>query len=216
MIRVLLADDIPVVRRGLRLTLSNAGGIAVLSPDAASGDEAVHRAIALEPDVVLMDVRMSPGDGISATRALTASSSPARVILLTWYPLDTYLFAGLEAGARGFHLKDDDASDIIRAVRAVHSGGMAVSARMTDRLARSAVSRSVPPPASRAVTLLTAREIAVVRALCESPSEDTQIAARLHIEVSSVKGHLNRINAKTGTHRRAELVAWAFRNGLVS
>lgn len=214
MIRVLLADDNADVRRALGIRLAPEPDIMIQAPGATSGDDAVRLALATSPDVVVMNMRPPPRDGISATRKLTALPVRLRVVLFATSHLDQYVIGGLADGARGIVHEDGHPSEVICAIRAAHRGDMVISPRLTERLVRAIpLDRRVRQP--RAGNLLSAREREVLRALCDSPSTDAAIATRLHIETTSVKGHLKRIKAKAGATRRAELVAWAFRNGYV-
>ncbi|MEL4505117.1 response regulator transcription factor [Luteococcus sp. H138] len=209
MIRVLVADDQPVVRRGLALFLTDEPDLEVVG-QAASGPEAVRLAIERDVDVVLMDVRMPGGDGITATRELTARADSPAVVVVTTFDLDEYLFGAVEAGASGFILKDCDPDELVAVVRAAAGGEAMVSPRMTrrvlDEFARRRPGPSVEP------NLLSARETEIVQALCDGLS-NAELAERCCIEVSTVKTHLGRICTRLGLRDRVQLVVWAYRHG---
>ncbi|MEL4358114.1 MULTISPECIES: response regulator transcription factor [unclassified Luteococcus] len=209
MIRVLIADDQPVVRRGLALFLTDEPDLEVVGR-AASGPEAVRLAIERDVDVVLMDVRMPGGDGITATRELTARADSPAVVVVATFDLDEYLFGAVEAGASGFILKDCDPDELVAAVRAAAGGEAMVSPRMTRRVLDE-FTRRRPQPTVEA-DLLSAREVELVEALCEGLS-NAELANRLCIEVSTVKTHLGRICTRLGLRDRVQLVVWAYRHG---
>lgn len=212
MTRVLIADDQPVVRRGLGLFLHGEPDIAVVG-EAGNGPTAVRLACELRADVVLMDVRMPGGDGIAATAELCRTGHPPAVVVVTTFDIDDYLFGALEAGAVGFLLKDCDPAELVAAVRAAAAGDAMVSPRMTRRVLAEFGRRRAPASAPDAVTQLSARELEIVRALCEGLS-NTELAAHLCIEVSTVKTHLGRICTRLGLRDRLQLVVWAHRNGI--
>lgn len=211
MIRVLIADDQALVRRGLALFLSGVEDLEVVG-EASSGPDAVRRARALAADVVLMDVRMPDGDGITATRELAQQQPPVAVVVVTTFDLDEYLFGALEAGAAGFLLKDCEPEELVAAVRAAASGEAMVQPRLTRRVIDE-FARRRPAPATEITAQLSARELELVRALCEGLS-NAELAERLHIEVSTVKTHLTRICTRLGVRDRVQLVVWAYRCGL--
>jgi DNA-binding NarL/FixJ family response regulator len=210
-IRVLVADDQKVVRDGLALLLGLLDGIEVVGT-AIDGADAVRQAVALDPDVVLMDLNMPTLDGVEATAALRARNVRARVVVLTTYSDDDWVFRALRAGARGFLTKDAGAEEIRQAVESV-AGGEAqldpsVQRRLLDRLAAGEPVAVADTPADG----LTAREDEVLRVIAEGLS-NTEVAARLHVSEATVKTHVNHLLAKTGTRDRAALVAYAFRTG---
>ncbi|GAB2472689.1 response regulator transcription factor [Luteococcus sediminum] len=211
MIRVLVVDDQPMVRRGLSWFLADEHGIEVVG-EAGSGPEAVLRSRELRPDVVLMDVRMPGGDGLAATRELTGAPDGPAVVVVTTFDLDEYLFGALEAGAAGFMLKDCEPSELVEAVRVAAQGEALVSPRMTRRVIAE-FARRRPPVDTGAVAQLTLRERELVAALAEGLN-NAELAARLHIEVSTVKSHLGRICTRLGLRDRVQLVVWAHRVGL--
>ena len=222
-IRVLVADDQALIRTGLVMVLGAAPGIEVVG-EARDGDEAVDLTAALAPDVVLMDVQMPHRDGIEATRAITATGSSTRVIILTTFDIDAYAFGGLEAGASGFLLKDSSSEDILAAVRAVAGGDAVLAPRVTAELVRryGALSRPAEVAAQRAeerlgavdrLRSLTDRERDVFEALVRGLS-NAEIAEELWLSESTVKTHVGRILQKLGMRDRVQAVVFAFRAGL--
>jgi DNA-binding NarL/FixJ family response regulator len=218
MIRVLLVDDQALLRMGFRLILEAEPDISVVG-EAADGAAGVSMAATLRPDVVLMDVRMPVLDGIEATTAIIAAQGSARVLILTTYDLDQYVFAGLRAGASGFLLKDAPPADLLAAIRTV-AGGEAVLAPTTTR---RLLDRFVPllPDPSRAdrrrevLELLTDREREVFTLVAAGRS-NREIAADLHLSESTVKIHVGRILAKLGLRDRVQAVVLAYESGLVT
>ncbi|MGW5417172.1 response regulator [Actinomadura geliboluensis] len=212
-ISVLLADDQAMVRRGLRLILEDQPDITVVG-EASDGAEAVALARRLRPDVCLVDIRMPRLDGIEVTRALAGpkTTDPMRVVVVTTFDLDEYVYGALRGGAAGFILKDAGPALLVEAVRAAHNGEALVSPSVTVRLLRhltaaSAPSRTVQPP-------LSDRELEVVRALARGRTNQ-EIAAELFISLSTVKSHLSGIQAKLGVRNRVGIVTWAWENRLV-
>ena len=231
MIRVLVVDDQASVRSSLRLLLKPRSGIEVIG-EASSGPAAVAMAARLAPDVVLMDVRMPDGDGIAATRQLTDPDTlrPIPVVVMTMFEDDEYLFGALRAGASGFVLKSADHTELVAALRYAAQGrGMlspAVVKRVVAEFARQADAAAAAPagnsrgerptPAELEVAAsVTRRELEVLQALARGLS-DSDIAAELHIETSTIKGHLSHLRAKTGMRNRTQLLLWALRTGLAS
>ncbi len=215
MIRVLVVDDQIVIRRGLTVLLDDFPDIEVIG-EASSGPAAVAAARALEPDVVLMDIRMPEGDGIAATRTISAADDPVPVIVITTFDLDEYVFGALEAGAVGFLLKNTEPDDFADAVRAAARGEGLVSPAVTRRVIAEFSRRRRPlVPSDAAATTLTARELDIVRALSQGHT-NAQIADQLHLEPGTVKAHLSRVMSKLGAQSRVQLVIWAFRNGIAS
>jgi DNA-binding NarL/FixJ family response regulator len=217
--RILIADDQPLMRAGLRGCLAGAPGIDVVG-EACNGYEAVELARRLRPDVVLMDVRMPGLDGVAATRQLTAPGADggpvARVLMLTTFNLDEYIVAGLRAGASGFLLKDASAEELVRAIRIVAAGDAllapAVTRRLLDRYARYLPSPG--SPADDPLRHLTARELVVLRLVSRGLSNE-EIADRLHLSRSSVKSHVSHLLGKLGRTDRVQLVVLAYEIGLV-
>ncbi|MDV8057689.1 MULTISPECIES: response regulator transcription factor [unclassified Rhodococcus (in: high G+C Gram-positive bacteria)] len=216
MITVLIADDQPVVRQGFELFLAGHPDIEVVG-HASSGKHAVQQVSTLKPDVVLMDIRMPNGDGLTATREILAQFDSARVIVVTTFDLDEYVFAALDAGASGFLLKDTDPDELADAVVTVAGGGAVLSPRltpclMTEFARRGAPSRpnSVPPQHD-----LSLREMEVVQLLAQGLGNN-EIARELQLEQSTVKTHIGNICRKLDVNTRVHVVIWAYRNGLVS
>ena len=219
-LRLLLVDDQPLLRVGFRLVLESEEGIEVVG-EAGDGAEAVRLTRELAPDVVLMDVRMPRMDGIEATRLIAAAQSPARVIILTTFDLDEYAFAGLQAGASAFLLKDVAPADLVQAVRLVASGDAVVSPRVTQRLLETYV-RATANEGSRAAEAqpdpllreLTPRELEVLRAICEGLS-NAEVAHRLYLSEATVKSHVRRILSKLHLRDRVQAVVYGYETGLV-
>ena len=220
MTRVLIADDDGLMRAGLAAVLSSDPTIAVVG-EAATGREAVERAQRLNPDVVLMDVRMPEIDGVEATRLITAADSGARIIILTTFDLDEYVYAGLRAGASGFLLKDAPPGELLSAIRSVANGDAVVAPRVTRRLL-SAFSHRLPTPAApiapaelARLELLTAREREVLLEVARSLS-NAEIAERLVLSEATVKTHVGRILAKLELRDRVQIVVFAYETGLIT
>ena len=217
MIRVLLADDQELLRTGFRMVLEAQDGIAVVG-EAGDGDEAVVLTTRLDPDVVLMDVRMPGVDGIEATRRLAAAGARARVLILTTFDLDEYAFSGLRAGASGFLLKDVPPRELTAAIRAVAAGDAVVAPRVTRRLL-DAFAHQLPVPEHVPVgdprlRDLTAREREVLLELAHGRT-NAEIAARLVLSEATVKTHVGRILGKLDLRDRVQAVILAYQIGLV-
>jgi DNA-binding NarL/FixJ family response regulator len=223
-VRVLIADDQKIVRDGLATLLGLLDGIAVVGT-AIDGDDAVRQVADVDPDVVLMDLRMPNCSGVEATEQLTASGARARVVVLTTYSDDDWVFAALRAGARGFLTKDASAEEIQQAVLTVASGEAqldpSVQRRLLEALARGAdggrAGVVTPAPASpeTAPDNLTPREVGVLRLIAAGLS-NAEIANELYVSDATVKTHINHLLAKTAMRHRAQLVGYAFRNGLAA
>ena len=214
-VRVLLADDQRLVRESLATLLGLLDGVELVGT-AADGDEALELAARETPDVVLMDLRMPRCDGIEATRRLTESGSPARVIALTTYADDESVLGALRAGARGYLTKDAGADDIRQAIQAVARGEAALDPAV-QRHVVSALAGAGGEPAGDDPQLpddLTPRE-AEVLALIAAGLSNQEIAERLVVSPATVKSHINHLFAKAGVRDRAQAVAYAYRRGLV-
>jgi len=218
-IKVLLADDQPLLRMGFRLILEGETDLEVVG-EASDGNEALTQAAALHPDVILMDVRMPGMDGIEATRRLSALDSAARVIILTTFDLDEYAFAGLQAGASAFLLKDVAPEELVHAVRLVASGDAVVAPRVTQRLLETYVRGTRPhgqaAPQHRDPLLedLTPRETEMLEAIAEGLS-NAEIAHKFFLSEATVKTHVRRILTKLHLRDRVQVVVYAYESGLV-
>ena len=215
-IRVLLADDQTLVRSGFRALLERSDDIEVVG-EAADGAEAIDLARAERPDVLLMDIRMPGVDGLEATRRITADETLAkvRVIMLTTFELDEYVFEALHAGASGFLLKDVEPDELRAAVRIVAHGEALLSPSVTRRLIREFVAqpgRHRPPPEQ--LDSLTEREREVLALVAQGLSNQ-EIAERLVISPATAKTHVSRTMMKLHAHDRAQLVVLAYETGLV-
>ncbi|MEU1686964.1 response regulator transcription factor [Micromonospora sp. NPDC005707] len=213
-IRVLLADDQAMVRGGLRLILEDQPDISVVA-EVSDGVDAVAQARRLRPDVCLVDIRMPRLDGIEVTRALAGPGvpHPMRVVVVTTFDLDEYVYGALRNGAVGFILKDAGPALLVEAVRAAHNGDALVSPSVTLRLLRHVTSAG-GPPGGNAASHLSEREIEVVRAIARGRT-NREIAAELFISLSTVKSHLSGIQTKLGLRNRVEVAAWAWENRVV-
>jgi DNA-binding NarL/FixJ family response regulator len=217
-IRVLLVDDQSLVRMGFRMILEAETDITVVG-EAGDGAAAVSMTAALRPDVVLMDVRMPGVDGIDATAAITAAGGPAKVLILTTYDLDHYVYAGLRAGASGFLLKDAPPADLLAAIRTVADGAAVLAPSTTRRL----IDRFVPllPDPERTtrrdslLEALTDREIEVFRLLARGQS-NREIASELFLSESTIKIHVGHILAKLNLRDRVQAVVLAYESGLIT
>ena len=217
-ITVLLVDDQPLLRMGFRLILEGEDDLRIVG-EASDGAEAVRLVRELDPDVVLMDVRMPVLDGIEATRAITGTGSGARIIILTTFDVDEYAFAGLQAGASAFLLKDVAPPELISAVRVVASGDAVVAPRVTQRLLETYVrgaNRPAPAAAPRDPLLedLTPRETEMLEAMAEGLS-NAEIAHRYFLSEATVKTHVRRILTKLHLRDRVQAVVYAYETGLV-
>nr|WP_062333172.1 response regulator transcription factor [Herbidospora sakaeratensis] len=213
-LRAVIADDQALVRTGFRMILA-ADGIEVAA-EAADGDEAVAAVRRTRPDVVLMDVRMPRTDGLEATRRITAAGGDTRVLILTTYDLDHYVYAALAAGASGFLLKDVTPEHLVAAVRLVRSGDALLAPTITRRLVERFARRDPARPAlHRDLGELTSRELDVLRLLATGLS-NAELAARLSLSVATVKTHVARILSKLGLRDRVQAVVVAYETGLVA
>jgi DNA-binding NarL/FixJ family response regulator len=215
MIRVLLADDQALVRAGFASLLDAQGDIEVAG-EASDGEEAVRLARQLTPDVVLMDIRMPGLDGLQATRRIAGDErlGSVRVVILTTFELDEYVFEAVRAGASGFLVKHTEPVELVRAVRVVASGDALLSPGVTRRLISEFATRAKAPPPADSLDVLTERERELVGLVGEGLSND-EIAQRLVLSPATVKTHVNRSMMKLGARDRAHLVVFAYEAGLV-
>jgi DNA-binding NarL/FixJ family response regulator len=230
MIRVVLADDQALIRAGFRVLLEAADDIQVVG-EAVNGDEAVELAKSERPDVILMDIRMPGTDGLAATSqiASAAALNEVRVVILTTFETDEYVYRALRAGASGFLVKDAEPEELIRAVRVVHRGEALLSPSVTRRLIASLASRAPVVPAaagaaaaasanralsSADLARLTEREREVLTLVAQGLSND-EIAARLYLSPLTTKTHVSHIMTKLRARDRAQLVVIAYESGLV-
>ena len=216
MIRIVLVDDQALVRAGFRMVLEAEDDIAVVG-EAANGEQAVHGAQRLAPDVVLMDIRMPELDGIAATRQIADGGDGApRVLILTTFDLDEYVYDALGAGASGFLLKDSPPEQLVTAIRVVAGGeallAPSVTSRLIEQFARTHAAGRPDPPG---LDELTARELEVFRLVARGLS-NAEIAAELVVGDTTVKTHVARLLAKLGLRDRVQAVVLAYESGLVN
>ncbi|MFJ2774010.1 response regulator [Streptomyces sp. NPDC087300] len=220
MTTVLIVDDQPMQRFGFRMLLESQDDMAVAG-EAGNGSEAVRMTAELHPDVVLMDIRMPGLDGIEATRRIIASGDRTRVLILTTFDLDEYAYAGLRAGASGFLIKDALPEDLLSGIRAVASGDAVVAPSLTRRLLDTYADRlptgiaPADPAQDPRIVSLTDREREILTVIGRGWT-NTEIASRLHLAESTVKTHVGRVLAKTGTRDRVQAVILAYDTKLVS
>jgi DNA-binding NarL/FixJ family response regulator len=215
-IRVLLADDQTLVRAGFRAILTAEDDIAVVG-EAADGLTAVAAALAERPDVVLMDIRMPGLDGLGATRRIAADPrlDHVRVVILTTFETDEYVFEAIRAGASGFLVKDTDPADLLRAIRVVAQGDALLAPSVTRRLIADVAARARIGTPIPGLNELTEREREILSLVAGGLSND-DIAQRLVISPMTVKTHVSRVMGKLAAHDRAQLVVFAYESGLVS
>lgn len=221
MISVLLVDDQSLLRMGMRLVLEAAGDLTVVG-EAGDGQAALTQVSALDPDVLLMDIRMPGMNGIEATARISAEHPRSRVLILTTFDLDEYAFEGLRAGASGFLIKDAPPEELVRAIRTVATGDAVVSPRVTRRmldLFADRMPQSINPgtgdrPVDPRLQRLTPREEEVLRAVAEGLS-NLEIAERFVVSETTVKTHVGRILGKLGVRDRVQAVVLAYETGLV-
>jgi DNA-binding NarL/FixJ family response regulator len=213
-IRVLLADDQALVRAGFRALLDAQDDIEVLD-EAEDGEEAVEQARRLTPDVVLMDIRMPGTDGLEATRAIAADSAldDVRVVILTTFDLDEYVFEALRVGASGFLVKSTEPAELVHAVRVVAAGDALLSPGVTKRLVAEFAERAKEPTSTPDLDVLTEREREVMKLVAAGLSND-EIAERLVVSPATAKTHVSRAMVKLGARDRAQLVVFAYESGL--
>ena len=215
MISVVIADDQALVRGGFRALLDAQDDITVAG-EAADGEEAVRLALELRPDVVLMDIRMPGVDGLAATRRIAEDERLAdvKVVVLTTFDLDEYVFEAIRAGANGFLVKDTEPAELLRAVRAVVAGDALLSPGVTRRLIAEFATRAKDPANVPDLGRLTDREREVV-ALVGAGLTNDEIAGRLFLSSATAKTHVSRAMVKLGARDRAQLVVFAYESGLV-
>jgi len=213
-IGVLIADDQKLVRAGFRMILEADPELHVVS-EAADGAQAIEAALSFRPDVVLMDIRMPVLDGLEATRRIVASTNPPRVVILTTFDLDEYVFDALLAGASGFLLKDVSPEDLIAGIRTVASGEALLAPSVSRRLIEAFVrdhrpARAAPPGLHE----LTARELEVFRLMARGLS-NSEIASQLYLSATTVKSHVARVLEKLDLRDRIQAVVLAYETGLM-
>jgi len=211
MIRVLIVDDQSLVRAGFRLVLENHDDLEVVG-EASTGTQAIDSARRLDPDVVLMDIRMPELDGIAATRAITERNS-ARVLVLTTYDLDEYVYDALQAGASGFLLKDTPPAQLVDGIRAVANGEALLAPTVTKRLIEefARIARRTRPPE---LDELTPRELEVLKLVARGMS-NAEIAAALVLSETTIKTHVTHVLTKLNLRDRVQAVVLAYESGLV-
>jgi DNA-binding NarL/FixJ family response regulator len=213
-ISVLIVDDQELVRDGLRMLLEAEPDLTVAG-EAADGAQAMAQAQLLDPDVILMDVRMPHMNGIEATTRLIQAGSRARILMLTTFNLDEYVYHALKAGASGFLLKDSGRAKLTGGVRAVAAGETLLAPAITRRLIEDFCNRPAPgATAGTAAGRLSERELGVVRLVAQGLS-NAEIAARLYLSEATVKSHVARILAKLGLRDRVQVAVYAYENGIV-
>ncbi|MFI7445272.1 response regulator [Nonomuraea indica] len=216
MIRVLLADDQTLVRAGFRSILSDEDDIEVVA-EAANGEQAVAKARESHPDVILMDIRMPELDGLEATRRIVADPrlDGVKVIILTTFDLDDYVYGALRSGAGGFLVKDTEPAELIHAVRVVARGDALIAPSITRRLIAEFAGRVKRPDPSPRLNALTEREREVMTLVAGGLSND-EIAERLVLSPATAKTHVSRIMTKLGARDRAQLVVFAYEAGMIT
>jgi DNA-binding NarL/FixJ family response regulator len=210
-IRVLVADDQSVVRAGFRLLLASKEDIEVVA-EASNGLEAVEKAARFDPDIVLMDIRMPELDGLEATRRILAANPTARILILTTFDLDEYVYEALRAGASGFVLKDDPPEQLIAAIQTVAAGDALLSPTITKRVIKE-FARTPRPAPPKELAELSDREQDVFRLIARGLS-NAEIGQELYISETTVKKHVTHILSKLGLRDRVQVVVLAYQTGL--
>jgi DNA-binding NarL/FixJ family response regulator len=213
-VRVVLVDDQPLIRNGLAVLIATTDDLETVG-EANSGAEALTVVRDTRPDVVVMDIRMPGMDGIEATRRIVADTSPARVLILTTFDDDEYVYGALRAGASGFLVKDMALDDILAAIRVVADGDALIAPKVTRRLIEEFVRRPEPTPARRSSDAITDREREVLTLIGRGRSNG-EIATDLYISVATAKAHVARLLTKLDARDRVHLVIIAYETGLVS
>jgi DNA-binding NarL/FixJ family response regulator len=216
-IRVLLVDDQPLLRTGFRMILEAESDIAVVG-EAGDGQQALEQVRALQPDVVLMDIRMPRMDGVEATRRIAGPGrdGPAKVLVLTTFDLDEYVVEALRAGASGFLLKDVPAEELVQAIRVIADGAAMLAPSVTRRLLDMYATRlpsgdEAPPPS---LSTLTDREMEVLKLVAKGLS-NAEVAAELFVSETTVKTHVGHVLTKLGLRDRVQAAVFAYESGLV-
>ena len=213
-IRVVVADDQALVRAGFGVLVNSAADLEVVG-EASNGLEALEVVLATQPDVVMLDVRMPVMDGLEAARRISAAVPTTRILMLTTFDLDEYVFEALRAGASGFLLKDTPPEELLSALRVVAAGEALLAPSVTRRLIEEFAKRpSTTPASTRALEDLTEREREVMGLIARGLS-NAEIAASLHMSVATVKTHVSHILTKTDARDRTQLVVLAYQTGLV-
>jgi len=215
-IAVLLADDQAMVRAGFRMILESDPGIAVVG-EAANGEQALDSTRRLRPDVVLMDIQMPIEDGLQATRRITSESPPlpSRVVILTTFERDEYVFDALQSGASGFLLKNAPPEELVHAVRVVAAGDALLAPSVTRRIIEQFASRPIKPEHGALLASLTQREREVLTLLARGNS-NAELAAGLFVAEGTIKTHVSSLLAKLGLRDRVQAVVLAYESGLVT
>jgi DNA-binding NarL/FixJ family response regulator len=212
-IQILLVDDERLLRTGFSMILRSEPDLAVVG-EAADGHEAIAATAELHPDVILMDIRMPGLDGLEATRRIVASGSSARILVLTTFDLDTYVYAALAAGASGFLLKDTPEDQLIGAIRAIAAGNGLFAPSVTRRLIEHFSVQNSTPTATPVLESLTSREREILKLLAGALS-NAEIAGQLYISEHTVRTHVARILSKLQLHDRAQAIVVAYETGLI-
>ena len=213
MIRVLVADDQPLVRSGFRMVIEERPDLELVG-EASDGAQALELARELDPDVILMDVRMPNLDGVEATRRLVEAGTKARILVLTTFDLDEYVYAAIRAGASGFLLKDVEPTELVDAIRVVAAGNSLFGPAATERLV-ARFSQQAAPDAGRSLDELTDREREILRLLATGLS-NAELAEHLFLSETTVKTHVSSILRKLHVRDRVQAVIAAYDSGLVS